>query len=872
MAKRLAKIGQNCYILGNRQIRVNSVMKKTLAGLVLAAFTSFSTLAVELDFYLPNETFDKEVTVPESVLGYQVGDWHVRHDQMVQYFKQLAASSDRVSIETIGYSHEQRELLHLVITSPQNHKRLEQIRTTHLNRFNSSSKPNADDHPLVVSLNYSVHGDESSGANASLLVAYYLAASNDPKVLEYLDNMVIIVDPVLNPDGLSRFAQWANQHKGKNLNKDAYHREHVQDWVRGRVNHYWFDLNRDWLLLQHPESRARIAKYHQWRPNVLTDHHEMGTHSTFFFQPGIPSRKNPHTPEENVELTKTLAHYHADAFDKTNTLYFTEESFDDFYAGKGSTYPDLHGTIGILFEQGSSRGHLQESINGDVDFPSTIKNQVTASFSTLEGSLAHKKALLDFQWRFEREAIDIAKDADIDGFVVGGVKDKTRLEALLKLLSQHQISAFPLTKNVKLEGKSFATENSVYIPLAQPQVRLIQSIFSEQTSFNDNTFYDVSSWNLAMAFNIEFAEVESKRAVRFSKQAWQPVEKTNQEMSGSYSFAIDWYDFDAAKLSYRLLQNGIVLRAAMKPFTAKTAEGQTRFDAGTIVVNAGLQKEGWLTKFNEVVTQFGVKVTPIDSGLTSVGIDLGSRNMEPIKLPHVLVVGGHGTNLYEVGETWYVFDRHVGFSPTIIDKRRLGSVDLSKYTHIVLTDGQFKAADESLAKELAEWTRNGGILWAQKRAAMWLADQEILRADTIKTAEMKKRFDDKGLRYDQKEVLAGKQRIAGAFFNSRLDLSHPMAFGFSNDSLPLFKNRTDLLLEPDLPFTLVAKYEQSPLAAGYAHATNVERISGASGMIAHRLGKGTVIGMTDNPNFRAIMYGTQRLLFNALFMAQGVNN
>jgi len=847
-------------------------MKKTIVGLFLAAFTSVQVGAVDLDFYLPNESYQQKVTTPESVLGYQVGEWHVRHDQLVQFYKQLAASSDRVTVETIGRSHEQRELLHLVITSPKNHARLEQIRTAHLNRFNSSSKPNPDDHPLIVNLNYSVHGDESSGSNASMLVAYYLAASNDPKVQEYLDNMVIILDPSLNPDGLSRFAHWANQHKGKNLNNDSNNREHVQDWIRGRVNHYWFDLNRDWLLLQHPESQARITKYHQWRPNVLTDHHEMGTHSTFFFQPGIPSRKNPFTPDENVELTKTLAHYHAKAFDQTNTLYFTEESFDDFYAGKGSTYPDLHGTIGILFEQGSSRGHLQESINGDVDFPTTIKNQVTASFSTLEGSLKHKSELLDFQWRFEQDAKKIAKNADEDGYVVGGVKDKTRLNALLNLLSQHQIQAFPLTKSAKLNGNTFTAENSVFIPLAQPQVRLIQSIFSEAKSFNDNTFYDVSSWNLAMAFNLEFAPVKSKRSVKYSKQAWRQETNLNQPVEKAYSYAIDWFDFDAAKLSYRLLQQGIKLRAAMKPFTATTDSGTEQFAAGTIVVNAGLQSPDWLNKFNQVITQFGVKVTPITSGLTPTGIDLGSRNMEPVTLPKVLIVGGFGTNLYEVGETWYTLDRHVGFSPTIVDKRRIGSVDLYKYSHIILTDGSYSDSDDTLAKNLASWTKSGGILWGQKRAAIWLANQSILKADTVTSSEMRKRFEDKDLSYDQREVLAGKQRIAGAFFNSTLDLSHPMAFGFANESLPLFKNRTDLLLAPEVPFALVAKYTDSPLAAGYAHDTNVERISGASGVIAHSVGRGTVIGMTDNPNFRAIMHGTYRLLFNALFMAQGVNN
>ena len=837
-------------------------------------FVHVAASAVQLDFYLPNEDYDLKVPTPESILGYQVGDWHVRHDQLVNFYKALAASSDRVRIETIGRSHENRELLHLIITSPKHQANLSEIQQNHLARLSLPKQPDPDAYPLIVNLNYSVHGDESSGSNASMLVAYYLAASNDPKVLEYLENMVIVLDPSLNPDGLSRFAQWANQHKGMNLNKDGDNREHVQDWIRGRVNHYWFDLNRDWLLLQHPESRARIAQYHKWRPNVLTDHHEMGTHSTFFFQPGIPSRKNPYTPERNVELTKALANFHAKAFDQENTLYFTEESFDDFYAGKGSTYPDLHGSIGILFEQASSRGHLQESINGDLDFPTTIKNQVTASFSTLEGSLSHKAELLDFQWQFANNAAKLAKAEEHVGYVLSEAKDKSRFAMLLSLLQQHNIRIYPLARDLRVEGKTFEYAHSVYVPLDQPQVRLIQSIFSTAKRFNDNTFYDVSSWNLAMAYNIEFAPVTSSRGLKLQDSLWQTTRGNNAkfEDESAYSYAIDWADYRAPALVYALLDQGIELRAAMGEFTAITKRGHKRFSSGTVLVNAGLQKDGWFNIFNEVGQKYPVEITALTSGMSPIGSDLGSRNMVPVTKPNVLILGGLGTNLYEVGETWYLFDRHLGFSPTIVDKRRINKVDLNKYTHIVLTDGFFSGSDEKLAKSLKHWVERGGILWGQKRAALWLADMELLKADSIRQSDMNKRFETDDLAYGQMEALAGKQRIAGAFFDSKLDLSHPLAFGFSRDSLPLFKNRTDLLLKPQVPFSLVAKYTETPLAAGYADDTNVEKIAGATGVMAHSVGQGVVIGMTDDPNFRAIMYGTSRLLFNALFMAQGIDN
>ena len=842
--------------------------------ILLFVFLSFTSHSVELDFYLPKEKYNDNIPTPESVLGYQVGDWHVRHDQLVSYYKALAKASDRVTLKTIGYSHEQRELLQLTITSPANLLDIDKIQTQHIARLTQSKKPNHADYPLIVNLNYSVHGDESSGSNASMLVAYYLAASNNPEVLNYLEEMVILLDPSLNPDGLSRFAQWANQHKGKNLNSDPNNREHIQDWIRGRVNHYWFDLNRDWLLLQHPESKARITEYHQWRPNVLTDHHEMGGHSTFFFQPGIPTRKNPYTPDENVELTKELAKFHAKAFDQQNKLYFTEESFDDFYAGKGSTYPDLHGTIGILFEQASSRGHLHDTINGLLDFPTTIQHQVIASLSTLEGSLENKKALLDFQWEFSQSYKDIADDADIDGFIVSESKDNSRLTMLLELLERHDIKAYQLTKDAKVEGKKFAKNTSYYIPLKQPQARLILSVFSEQTSFLDNTFYDVSSWNLAMAFNLEFAQVESQRSVKVASNAWDSATKQQaaELTANAYSYAIDWADYKAPALVYALLEKGIKLRTALKPFSANTEQGLQDFAAGTILVNAGLQTgEQWQQALTKLVAKFAVPTQVITSGLTAKGIDLGSRNMMPVTKPNILVAGGFGTNPYEVGETWYLLDRHLGLSPTIIEKRWLLNTDLSKYTHILLTDGSYSKADEKLLNKLKSWVKAGGVLWTQKRSAIWLAKNNVLEAEFVDQKGMKDNFSTDGLRFGDQEALAGRQRIAGAFFETKLDLTHPLAFGFSREILPVFKNRTEILLNPKKPFVEVAAYTEKPLLSGYADDINVKEIAQASGLVANAYGSGVVIGMTDNPNFRAITYGTNRLLFNALFLAKAVD-
>ena len=269
-------------------------------------------------------------------------------------------------------------------------------------------------------MGYSVHGNEPSASNVSPLVAYHLAASQGEAIDELLDQVVVLLDPCLNPDGFDRFAHWANNHRGHVLNGSPDHREHREGWPSGRTNYYWFDLNRDWLPAQHPESQGRLKIARRWLPNVVLDFHEMGGNATFFFQPGVPKRTNPLTPLRNVQLTNQIGAYHAKALDEIRSLYYTQERFDDFYMGKGSTYPDLHGGVGILFEQGSSRGHLAQTDHGTLTFPFTIRNQFRTSLSSLDAVLTLRSDLLEYKRDFYQDALALARAGKVAGYVVSG--------------------------------------------------------------------------------------------------------------------------------------------------------------------------------------------------------------------------------------------------------------------------------------------------------------------------------------------------------------------------------------------------------------------------------------------------------------------
>lgn len=826
---------------------------------------STQVAAVVDSAYLPKETqYKTEITTPTEALGATVGEWHVRHDQIANYMQVLASQSDRVSLVETGRTHENRPLYLLAFSSPENQQNLTKIQARHIKNLGLSLNEND---PLVIWMGYSVHGDEPSGSNAALLIAYYLAAGESELINQLLKDNIILLDPSVNPDGLSRFAQWANMHKGKNLVSDPNHREHKQAWPSGRTNHYWFDLNRDWLLLTHPESQARIKQFHQWRPHVLTDFHEMGTNSTYFFQPGISSRKNPWTPLKNVELTAALGDFHAAALDKTKQLYFTQESFDDFYYGKGSTYPDAHGSIGILFEQASSRGHLQDSIHGPLKFTDTIQNQVTTSLSTFVGALANKQALLKYQVDFAEQTKDLVKEDDLAGYILNEKADKARFAKMLDILSAHQIQYFPISKDVKVDGETFDSLNSMFVPLNQPQYRLIKSLFSTRKSFDDNTFYDVSNWNLPLAFNIQYKAV--KRTPKLNKD---PVRSPKTVMPdllpGAYAYAFSWQDYQAPKLLQRLLAKNVKVKLAGEAFFAQTSRGGMSFSAGAVIVPIALeQPENLVSIIADENMELQIPIHSVTSGLTRQGIDLGSRKMLNISLPKVLLVGGRGTSQYELGEVWHYLDQHVDMPVSVTDLSQLSKLSLDSYTHMIWVEGTYKEVPDKTVRNIENWLNSGGILIGQKSAAKWFSDKSWLKASFKSSSEVKSAFETTGLTYKDQETLKAKQRIAGAVFETQLDISHPLAFGFGSTRLPMFRNSALIMHQPEKPFVTVASYVKSPLMAGYTADELQSLIGESAAIVSHDFGKGKVIGFATNVNFRGVWYGTSRLMSNAIFMA-----
>ncbi|HEX6306663.1 MAG TPA: M14 family zinc carboxypeptidase, partial [Longimicrobiales bacterium] len=352
--------------------------------LLLALTAAAPAMAQSTDYFFPEGTrFDPGIPSPEQFLGYAIGTHHTRHDRIVSYMQELARLSDRASYQEIGRTYEQRVMPVLTVTAPANHARLEEIRQQHIAALAPGAAP-APDRRVIVHLGYGVHGNETSSSEAAMLTAYWLVAGQGTEIEQLLNEGIYHIEPVLNPDGRDRHTHWANMHKASPFVADPLDREHNEVWPGGRTNHYWYDLNRDWLPLENPESRARIDFHHAWYPNVVTDYHEMGTNSTYFFEPSKPySSWNPLLPERlYTDITVDFAEHWAAALDDIGSLYFTKEVYDNMYPGYGSTYPNFLGGLGLVFEQASARGHVQESTRrGELTFPFAIRNHVRTSMA-----------------------------------------------------------------------------------------------------------------------------------------------------------------------------------------------------------------------------------------------------------------------------------------------------------------------------------------------------------------------------------------------------------------------------------------------------------------------------------------------------------
>lgn len=838
-----------------------------LKKLFLLVLFMSSTIQAQDYFFKKFHPFNEKIPSPETFLGYGIGEHHTRHDLIVAYLKELAATSDRASIYEYGKTHEGRKLVILTITSPENLANLDQIKEQHLAFTDpNASVTNYDDVPIFINLAYNVHGNEPSSSEAALLTAYTFAASNSPEILNYLNNAVIMIDPTINPDGRDRHTQWANSYQGTPNVSDPQDAEHNEYWPGGRTNHYWFDLNRDWLLAINPESRGKLKWYHEWYPNVVTDFHEMGTQSSYFFEPMKTNGSlNPIMPKENyVDLNNMFGDAFAKALDSIGSFYFTKEVFDGTYPGYGSSYPDLQGGLGLLFEQASSRGHEQKTAFGKITFPFTIRNQYTSSLTTVKTAVKHKAYMRKYQQDFFKSAIAKANKNKIKGYTFGDDHDKNRTTAFIDKLLVHEIDVFQ-------------SENRYVVPTKQAQYRMVQTMFETYSKFRDSVYYDASAWSVANFYNMKYKPVTSlnlgKKIENTSGLVTVPAVSKSE-----YAYVIDWDDYNAPAALHYLQKNGLVLSSAFKPFTVKIDNGSKAFNYGALVLPVALQKKDAATIYKllqKAQEMYKVPMYAVTSGYSLKGIDLGSGSVRPINKVKAAMLIGEGTRSYEAGEVWHLLDTRMNMPITKIPMRNFNNTDWDKYTTLVMVSGRY-ALNKKQQEKIKAWVSKGNTLITIGTASKWVIDKKIVSealTDKVKDSLQKENVKEviRKPYVDARENL-GKERVGGIILKVDIDRTHPLAFGYHDQSIPIYKNNTVWISPSKNEYATVAKYAQHPHIDGFITKKNMEDyLKPSASLIVSKVGSGRVILFADNPNFRGSWYGTNRLFLNALFLGDKIN-
>ena len=855
----------------------NLFISLTATGFALFAFSSNAQQVERADpFFADGGSYDPSIPRPETVIGHPLGHRIARNDLLVAYMRTIANLSPRITVEDIALTHEGRPILGLTITSPENHARIDEIKAAHVALSDpESAQEVSEDMPVITWLNYGVHGAEVSSTDSSMAVAYHLAAAQGPEIEETLKNSVIILIAVFNPDGNSRMSAWNHMNGGYVSVSDPEHRLHNTFWPGGRTNHYWFDLNRQWLIIQHPEPRGWVAKFHEWRPNITVDYHEMGSASTYYFHPGAPERTFPYIPERSMELLDLVADRPRSWLDSEQRLYFHEEGFDNYYIGKGSTYPHMHASMGMLFEQASSVG-LIDTPHGLLSFQDNIRTQYRTSLEMIRAGLEMKDELLQYQREFSRETAELAAEDDIRAYVFSSPGDDARAYHAIDILNRHQIQVNRLAEDVVIDDMLYPAEDSYIVRTGQPQYRMVKALFEMITEFEDETFYDVSAWTLPLAFDFDFSPLSARelRGNLLGELISAEFPAVPAPTTASYAYLFDWSNYYAPRALYRLIDAGVLPKVATQPITISSNGETVSLPAGAILVPLGWQ--GGDLSDNEIhalmgmiAEENGIEVYPVDSGRTpQTGMDLGSRNFASIPLPKVLLLVGEGVASYDAGEVWHHLDARMDIPVHMVDKRDLDGLDLHKYTHLVLVGGNHSDL-ESVKDNIDDWVLNGGTLVGIRQGARWAHDNILYQSASVSSSDHNseiERFD-----YSEKNGIEAQDVIGGAIFAGDLDITHPIGFGIANRNIASQRNTLIAFDPPENPWATLIEIPENALLSGFASSENQVALAGKAMAIAERRGRGSVILFADNPNFRAYFFGTNKLFTNSLFFSLAFN-
>lgn len=813
---------------------------------------------------------------PAAFLGYEVGTRHTPHYQVQNYFRHVAtAVPDRVKLLSYGITNEGRPLVVAFVSSPKHIASLESIRLNNLRLAGltlDKMAPTEQDHPAIVWLSYNVHGNEASSTEASMVTLYELVKEN-AATTEWLDQMVVMIDPCINPDGRDRYVNWYNSVVGQTFNPIPLSREHQEPWPGGRSNHYYFDLNRDWAWQSQVESQQRMRLYQQWMPHVHVDFHEQGYNEPYYFAPAAEPYHEIITPWQR-EFQQAIGKNHAGYFDKNGWLYFTRERFDLLYPSYGDTYPMYSGAIGMTYEQGGIRAGLGVVIeDGDtLTLVDRVAHHATTSLSTLEVSYRYRQRLVSEFRKFYQQSVT-GQFSPYKSYVIKvAPHEKERANALLSLFEKNGIR-YGYGTGTTAKGLNYATlkeeaftaqAEDIVISALQPRSALLHVMMEPVTKLADSATYDITAWAAPYAFGL-FAFASKEKIAMGSA----PEAGVIKNQSTLYGYAIPWQGVSSASLVGKLLQQGYKLRYAEAPFTV---EGKS-FAAGTVLL-LKTANERWgsalFSNAQQLADQYQVLMHSLSTGMVDKGFDFGSDRVRPLSAPRVALLAGEGTSSTAVGEIWHFFDQQLNYPLTLLSTSSFSATDLKGFDVLILADGRYRSLESKDAQEtLKNWISHGGKLVALEGAVAQLAKGDWGIKTKKKNESADKKENDP---YASLSIFADRERdylssfTPGAVWKVALDTTHPLAFGFGPYyyTLKMDDNVYEFISENGWNVGVI---KQDPPLSGFVGSKLRPQIKDALSVGQLPVGRGSVTVFTDDILFRSFWESGKLMLCNAVFFS-----
>jgi hypothetical protein len=824
---------------------------------------------------LPSPAAVEGLPSPAEFLGYPLGARFTPHGRQLAYLEALDAVSDRVTTFEYGASPQGRPLRLIALSSRENLANLDDIRRNNLRLADPSGllPANLDElrrtQPAIVWLAFGVHGNEAASPEAAMAVAYRLAAAApESDAAQILESTVVLIDPLVNPDGHERYVAFYANAAGPAPNPDPRSAEHLEPWPGGRSNHFLIDLNRDWAWLTQKETLARIQAYRSWEPQVYVDFHEMGAEQTYFFPP--PAEPVHPLLEGNTQAWyEAFGRANADAFDDLGWLYFIREEYDLLYPGYGDTYPSLRGAIGMTYEVGGSgrAGLAVELADGEVKtLADRVARHYTTALATLRTASTERRDLL-------RDFVDrrgARQPARTYLFKTG----QPEAAAMVELLQAHGIEVRQLGQTQALRVQSLMPAGEVErsfpggtyaVATRQPLGRLLRALMDAEASLAedfverqhlrledglDAELYDITGWALPLAFNVETwiheGDVGGLKALREI-----PVVATGE---GGVGFLIRPQGMGTYRLALALLADGVRLR-----FVSEAFDGDETTRGAFFVPRFGNGMD-FAAKVQAKAAELGVEIERQASSWQELGPSLGSGKVQALRLPRVALLGGAGVDPHSHGFAWQLLASTLGLKTLRLDLGRLGETALDELDVIVLPDGGYGKLDDGAYRKLDAFARGGGRLVAIGGGADLLRERGL---SAIKAWQPPAEPVEDPIQPGLKRKEAALP-IPGAVVATEWVGRHALAAGMPTPPPWIFSGKTILLQTGDPRIDLLMVRRQDPLLAGLIWPEAEKRISGALLVARERVGKGDLVLFAQEPNFRSYWRASMPFFCNAI--------